>query len=49
MVERGQDAGAEWPPPIAPMLATARPLPATGAGYGWEFKWDFCARFEPVG
>ena len=40
MVERGHDTGAEWSSPIAPMLATARPLPASGAGYGWEFKWD---------
>jgi bifunctional non-homologous end joining protein LigD len=29
-----------WPPRVAPMLATARSLPAGGAGYGWEWKWD---------
>jgi bifunctional non-homologous end joining protein LigD len=40
MVEHGHETGAEWPPPIAPMLATARPLPTSGAGFGWEFKWD---------
>src|SRR5882757_11139434 len=36
MAGTGHDTGAEWPPPIAPMLATARPLPASGTGYGWE-------------
>lgn len=40
MVEREQDTGAEWPPPIEPMLATARALPASGARYGWERKYD---------
>jgi bifunctional non-homologous end joining protein LigD len=33
------DTSAEWPPPIAPMLATARPLPTSGTGYGWEWKY----------
>jgi bifunctional non-homologous end joining protein LigD len=28
------------PARIAPMLATARPLPASGQGYGWEWKHD---------
>lgn len=29
-----------WPPATAPMLATARALPSSGAGYGWEWKYD---------
>ena len=49
MAEHGQDTGAEWPPTIAPMLATVRPLPTSGAGYGWEFKWDLSAWFGAVG
>jgi bifunctional non-homologous end joining protein LigD len=33
-------ASADWPPAIAPMLATARPLPSSERGYGWEWKYD---------
>jgi hypothetical protein len=40
----------DWPPRIAPMLATARALPLpTSPDWAWEFKWDFCARLEAVG
>jgi len=49
MTAHGQDTGAEWSPAVEPMLTTARPLPASGAGYGWEFKWDCCAWFGAVG
>jgi hypothetical protein len=40
MAELENETSAELPPPITPMLATARPLPASGTGYGWEWKYD---------
>jgi len=36
------------PEGLLPMLATAGALPGRGS-WGFEFKWDFCARIEPVG
>jgi ATP-dependent DNA ligase len=29
-----------WPPRVLPMLATARQLSRSGAGYGWERKYE---------
>jgi ATP-dependent DNA ligase len=34
------DDRAQWPPAVSPMLATARELPRSGSGYGWEWKYD---------
>lgn len=36
------------PAPIAPMLNGAGSVPE-GAGWGYEFNWDFCTRFRRVG
>jgi bifunctional non-homologous end joining protein LigD len=44
--------GGVWPPAVAPMLATARELPSSGRGYGWEWKYDggrAVARVRPDG
>jgi bifunctional non-homologous end joining protein LigD len=41
VTDRAQETadGGEWPPPVAPMLATAGPIPH-GPGWAFEFKWD---------
>lgn len=45
---RGGPLWMVCPPRVVPMLAFEGPLPV-GDRWAYETKWDYCARFRPVG